>query len=76
MNKLMTPVPEAGRAPHTKEWRIAAAAPALRGSPAAHPAPGSLGSGALAAALAQFDAAADHLDLDAGVRETLRAPHR
>jgi glutamate dehydrogenase (NAD(P)+) len=76
MNKLMTPVPVAGRAPHTKEWRIAAAAPALRGSPAAHPAPGSPGSGALAAALAQFDAAADHLDLDAGVRETLRAPHR
>ncbi|RPI07386.1 MAG: Glu/Leu/Phe/Val dehydrogenase, partial [Zetaproteobacteria bacterium] len=72
----MTPVPVSGGAPLTKEWRIAAAAPALRGSPAAHPASGSPGAGALAAALAQFDAAADHLDLDAGVRETLRAPHR
>ena len=76
MNKPMTPVPVAGGAPLTKEWRIAAAAPALPGSPAAHLASGSPGSGALAAALAQFDAAADHLDLDAGVRETLRAPHR
>ncbi len=76
MNKPMTPVPVAGGAPLTKEWRLAAAAPALPGSPAAHPVSGSPGSGALAAALAQFDAAADHLDLDAGVRETLRAPHR
>jgi glutamate dehydrogenase (NAD(P)+) len=76
MNKPMTPVPVAGGAPLSREWRSAAAAPALRGSPAAHPASGSPGSGALAAALAQFDAAADHLDLDAGVRETLRAPHR
>ena len=86
MNKPMTPVPVAGGATLTKEWRIAAAAPALRGSPAApapaapapaaHPAPGSPGAGALAAALAQFDAAADQLDLDEGVRETLRSPHR
>jgi glutamate dehydrogenase (NAD(P)+) len=89
MNKPMTPVPIAGGATLTKEWRIAAAAPALRGSPAApapaapapaapaaHPAPGSPGAGALAAALAQFDAAADQLDLDEGVRETLRSPHR
>ena len=86
MNKPMTPVPIAGGATLTKEWRIAAAAPALRGSPAApapaapapaaHPAPGSPGAGALAAALAQFDAAADQLDLDGGVREILRSPHR
>ena len=41
MNKPMTPVPVAGGAPLTKEWRIAAAAPALRApaAPAAHPAP-------------------------------------
>ena len=84
MNKPMTPVPIAGGATLTKEWRIAAAAPALRGSPAApapaapaaHRASGSPGAGALAAALAQFDAAADQLDLDGGVREILRSPHR
>ncbi len=34
------------------------------------------GAGALAAALTQFDAAADHLALDPGVREILRAPQR
>ncbi len=34
------------------------------------------GAGALAAALAQFDAAADHLALDPGVREILRSPQR
>ena len=37
------------------------------------PAPGA---GALAAALAQFDAAANHLGLDDGIREILRAPQR
>lgn len=34
------------------------------------------GSKALAAALAQYDAAADHLGLEAGVRALLGAPHR
>jgi glutamate dehydrogenase (NAD(P)+) len=34
------------------------------------------GADALAAALAQFDAAADHLDLDAGLRAVLRVPQR
>ena len=34
------------------------------------------GAGALAAALAQFDAAADHLQLDPGVRAVLRSPQR
>ena len=34
------------------------------------------GKRALAAALTQFDAAADHLALDAGVRAVLRSPHR
>ena len=43
--------------------------------PTGVPAPSS-GAGALAAALAQFDTAADHLDLDPGVREILRAPQR
>ena len=33
-------------------------------------------AGALAAALTQFDAAADHLDLDAGLRAVLRVPQR
>ena len=36
----------------------------------------SAGAGALAAALAQFDAAADHLELDAGLRAVLRVPQR
>jgi glutamate dehydrogenase (NAD(P)+) len=36
----------------------------------------SPGAGALAAALTQFDAAADHLDLDAGLRAVLRVPQR
>jgi glutamate dehydrogenase (NAD(P)+) len=40
---------------------------------ATHAAPGAQ---ALAAAQAQFDAAADHLGLDAGLRAVLRAPHR
>src|SRR3954453_10385646 len=40
---------------------------------ATHAAPGAR---ALAAALAQFDVAADHLGLDAGLRAVLRAPHR
>jgi glutamate dehydrogenase (NAD(P)+) len=40
-------------------------------SPAATP-----GSAALGAALAEFDAAADHLDLDDGMREILRSPQR
>jgi glutamate dehydrogenase (NAD(P)+) len=40
---------------------------------AAHARPGSA---ALAAALAQFDAAADHLSLDPGLRLILRASHR
>ena len=44
-----------------------------RPPPAGH---GSPGAEALAAALAQFDAAADHLDLDEGVRQTLRSPQR
>ena len=39
----------------------------------AAPAPGA---GALAAALAQFDAAADHLALDPGIRDILREPQR
>jgi glutamate dehydrogenase (NAD(P)+) len=36
----------------------------------------SAGAAALAAALAQFDAAADHLALEAGIRAVLRAPQR
>ncbi len=36
----------------------------------------SAGAAALAAALAQFDAAADHLGLDAGLRAVLRVPQR
>lgn len=36
----------------------------------------SAGAGALAAALAQFDAAADHLALEAGLRAVLRVPQR
>jgi glutamate dehydrogenase (NAD(P)+) len=36
----------------------------------------SAGAAALAAALAQFDAAADHLGLEAGIRAVLRAPRR
>jgi glutamate dehydrogenase (NAD(P)+) len=38
--------------------------------------PTSAGAGALAAALAQFDAAADHLSLDDGMRRILRTPKR
>src|SRR5690348_14496182 len=36
----------------------------------------SAGAGALAAALAQFDAAADYLGLETGIRAVLRAPQR
>jgi glutamate dehydrogenase (NAD(P)+) len=36
----------------------------------------SAGAGALAAALAQFDAAADHIALEAGLRAVLRVPQR
>jgi glutamate dehydrogenase (NAD(P)+) len=36
----------------------------------------SSGSHALAAALAQFDAAADHIDLESGLRAVLRVPQR
>jgi glutamate dehydrogenase (NAD(P)+) len=36
----------------------------------------SAGAAALAAALAQFDAAANHLGLEAGIRAVLRAPQR
>jgi glutamate dehydrogenase (NAD(P)+) len=36
----------------------------------------SAGAGALAAALAQFDAAADHLGLESGLRAVLRVPQR
>jgi glutamate dehydrogenase (NAD(P)+) len=44
---------------------------------ATHPAPASTaGARALAAALTQFDAAADHLDLDPGLRQVLRQPQR
>ncbi len=92
MNKPTTPVlvPGGAAAPADRRAAIAAPAPgrattpAPRGSagapavamPGARPSQGSPGAGALAAALAQFDAAADHLDLDEGVRETLRSPHR
>lgn len=52
----------------------ATAAPvAQHAAPATPTAPGAA---AIAAALAQFDAAADHLDLDAGLREILRSPQR
>jgi glutamate dehydrogenase (NAD(P)+) len=40
------------------------------------PTTSSAGADALAAALAQFDAAADHLGLDAGLRAVLRVPQR
>ena len=36
----------------------------------------SAGADALAAALAQFDAAADHISLEAGLRAVLRVPQR
>ena len=36
----------------------------------------STGPGALAAALAQFDAAADHIGLDSSLRAVLRVPLR
>ena len=36
----------------------------------------SAGRGALAAALAQFDAAADHIALEPGLRAVLRVPQR
>ncbi len=45
-------------------------------SPGAVPPASSPGAGALAAALSQFDAAADHLALDDGIREILRVPQR
>ncbi len=44
--------------------------------PLASPVPPAPGAGALAAARAQFDAAADHLGLDDGIREILRDPQR
>lgn len=47
--------------------------PATRPSDVPAPTPGA---GALAAALTQFDAAADHLGLDQGIRAILRAPQR
>jgi glutamate dehydrogenase (NAD(P)+) len=43
---------------------------------AADPVHDTAGGRALAAALAQFDAAADHLDLDPGLRTVLRQPQR
>ena len=46
------------------------------GAAAASPAPTSAGGRALAAAVAQFDAAADHLVLEPGIRAVLRVPQR
>jgi hypothetical protein len=89
MNKPMSPVPVAGGATLIEERRPVAPAPTPPAgrtatmtdgpAPAVRPPDPALatpGAGALAAALAQFDAAADHLDLEEGVRETLRSPHR
>jgi glutamate dehydrogenase (NAD(P)+) len=42
----------------------------------ARPTTGGHGTRALAAALDQFDATADHLALDPGIRAVLRSPHR
>jgi glutamate dehydrogenase (NAD(P)+) len=49
----------------------------LTQAPASAPAPATTAGGrALAAALTQFEAAADHLDLDPGIRAILAAPQR
>ena len=45
-------------------------------APAAPATPLTAGERAYAAALAQFDAAADHLDLDPGLRDVLHGSHR
>jgi glutamate dehydrogenase (NAD(P)+) len=50
-----------------------AAGPGTAGAPRPGAAPGAA---AITAALAQFDAAADHLELDEGLREILRSPQR
>jgi glutamate dehydrogenase (NAD(P)+) len=61
------------RAASTTPGGGAPASPADAASPVA---PATPGAAALAAAQAQFDAAADLLDLDPGIREILRAPQR
>ncbi len=78
MNKPITPVLAAGGATAIAERGAVAPVPSLQGaSAAAAPAvQRSPGAEALAAAYSQFDAAADHLDLDDGLRERLRAPQR
>jgi glutamate dehydrogenase (NAD(P)+) len=60
----------------TIEPRRAPSGVALPAAPAPSTGGSSLGSVALAAARTQFDAAADHLGLDDGLREILRAPQR
>jgi glutamate dehydrogenase (NAD(P)+) len=55
---------------------IAAPAVPAAAPPAAAPAPATSGARALAAAQDQFDAAADHLGLEPGLRAVLRVPQR
>jgi glutamate dehydrogenase (NAD(P)+) len=59
-----------------REWPrpVAGASPAAPGTTA--DASATPGARALAAARRQFDAAADHLDLDDGLRQVLRTPQR
>ena len=79
MSKPIAPAVVVGGGPTNVRHAERAASAAGRPGPAAArpaPAPAPPGAGALAAARAQFDAAADHLGLDDGMRETLREPQR
>jgi glutamate dehydrogenase (NAD(P)+) len=71
---LATPVSDVRHADVAAVRPSAAVPPSGAAGPGARSA--SPGAAALAAALAQFDAAADHLDLDEGLREILRSPQR
>jgi glutamate dehydrogenase (NAD(P)+) len=72
--------PDEAHAPHMtdlKDARLSRVASATRRpEPPPRSEPASAGGRALAAAIAQFDAAADHLSLDPGLRSVLRAPQR
>lgn len=73
MHQTTLPRPEHGVAGHPG---TAMGAPTADGQPGSSTgAPGS-GARALAAALREFDTAADHLGLDQGIRSVLRAPQR
>ena len=64
--------PVADTRPGTADRPVAAGRNALP----ADTQPGTAGRNALAAALEQFDAAADHLGIEADLRAVLRVPHR